>query len=171
MHPHNVRDRVLKRAFVGLIRNVTGTTGYFKAVADSDQERPASQVKRQCTEHKKTYTRREKDGRVWYSHKEGNGYCNADRKLVEQWEQRDSAPEEDDYQPEGMPAAPTGTKPDYTQFFDEAREIYGHKPEEALTILGAKDWNAWTKKGQTLDSAREKLSAYHAERASEGGAT
>lgn len=71
MHPHNVRDRVLKRGFVALIRNVTGTTGYFKEVADSEQERPAAQVRRQCAEHNKTFTRREKDGRVWYSHRPG----------------------------------------------------------------------------------------------------
>jgi hypothetical protein len=118
MHPHNVRDRVLKRAFVGLIRNVTGTTGYFKAVADSDQERPAALVKRQCVEHKKTYTRREKDGRVWYSHKEGNGYCNADRKLVEQWEKGDT----------GEPA-PTQTPVKPRAVDTETGEIRGGAPE------------------------------------------
>lgn len=31
---HNVRDRAIKRAFVALIRNVTGTTGYFKQALD-----------------------------------------------------------------------------------------------------------------------------------------
>lgn len=35
MLPHNVRDRALKRAFVALIRNVTGTTGYFKGDFES----------------------------------------------------------------------------------------------------------------------------------------
>ena len=35
MLAHNVRDRALKRGFVALIRNVTGTTGYFKQDLDS----------------------------------------------------------------------------------------------------------------------------------------
>lgn len=35
MLPHNVQDRALKRAFVAMIRNVTGTTGYFKQALDA----------------------------------------------------------------------------------------------------------------------------------------
>ena len=31
---HNVRDRAIKRAFVAMIRNATGTTGYFQTVGD-----------------------------------------------------------------------------------------------------------------------------------------
>ena len=38
MLPHNVRDRAIKRAFVAMIRNVTGTTGYFKQALDSGDE-------------------------------------------------------------------------------------------------------------------------------------
>lgn len=34
MLPHNVMDRAVKRAFVALIRNVSGTTGYFKQSLD-----------------------------------------------------------------------------------------------------------------------------------------
>ncbi len=34
MLSHNVRDRGLKRGFVAMIRNVTGTTGYFKQALD-----------------------------------------------------------------------------------------------------------------------------------------
>ena len=34
MLPHNVRDRAIKRAFVAMIRNATGTTGYFQTVGD-----------------------------------------------------------------------------------------------------------------------------------------
>ena len=44
MLPHNVRDRAIKRAFVALIRNVTGTTGDFKEgleVDDAPAQGPA----------------------------------------------------------------------------------------------------------------------------------
>ena len=37
MLPHNVQDRALKRAFVAMIRNVTGTTGYFKQALDAGE--------------------------------------------------------------------------------------------------------------------------------------
>jgi len=38
MLPHNVRDRALKRGFVAMIRNVTGTTGWFKQALDADPD-------------------------------------------------------------------------------------------------------------------------------------
>ena len=38
--PHNVLDRAIKRAFVALIRNVTGTTGYFKEGSEEDSPGP-----------------------------------------------------------------------------------------------------------------------------------
>ncbi len=38
MLPHNVSDRSLKRAFVAMIRNVTGTSGYFKMATGDDVE-------------------------------------------------------------------------------------------------------------------------------------
>ena len=42
---NNVRDRAIKRAFVNLIRNVTGTSGYFKEALDAD----AGQQRQQAT--------------------------------------------------------------------------------------------------------------------------
>lgn len=35
MLPHNVKDRALKRGFVALMRNVTGTSGWFKMALDA----------------------------------------------------------------------------------------------------------------------------------------
>jgi hypothetical protein len=38
MLPHNVQDRALKRAFVAMIRNLTGTSGYFKTQEGEDDD-------------------------------------------------------------------------------------------------------------------------------------
>ena len=184
MHPHNVRDRVLKRAFVGMIRNVTGTTGYFKEVVESDsaQERPAAQVRRQCSEHNKTFTRREKEGRVWYSHREGNGYCNAAKELVEEWERPDTDENTDGSGTDvGKPggrvrraksstapqeeAPETGSGDDqdgslYAAVLAEASERGLDKEAFLEKVINQKSWADFEKLGGNAEIAQKRLDAW-----------
>ena len=109
MLPHNVYDRALKRAFVALIRNVTGTSGYFKdAVAAGDSQG----LTFRCAEHNQLFRRHENEKGVWYSHRQGERYCNASPALVEQFEaagQDDGGepPQDARSAPPGQAQAPT----------------------------------------------------------------
>ena len=88
MLPHNVRDRALKRGFVALIRNVTGTTGYFKGELDVSSESVASNNGVDpdqhpwlvtCPEHNKDWFR---SGNMREpAHKQGNDWCNQSKVL------------------------------------------------------------------------------------------
>ena len=85
MLPHNVRDRAVKRAFVALMRNVTGTTGYFKQTLDTvgvETSEEAEQLP--CPIHPgKMHQRRQgRNDEPYYSHKEGSGWCNRNSKEV-----------------------------------------------------------------------------------------
>lgn len=95
MLPHNVRDRALKRAFVALIRNVTGATGYFNQAEDHQpessaevlQQRPTGQTGRpsgaaplpdlgRCLEHGVPWKVQERFGRIDAGHPtDGGTYC------------------------------------------------------------------------------------------------
>ena len=85
MLPHNVRDRAIKRAFVALIRNVTGATGYFKdAVAQADAAREDAVVDvtgtatGECPEHGVEW----RDGKFGPFHPiPGGGICD-EKKLI-----------------------------------------------------------------------------------------
>lgn len=80
MMPHNVQDRSIKRGFVALIRNVTGTTGYFKMALDEGERgnsspRATASVVYRCPEHDTDWF---KKGKMrGYAHKlPDNTWCN-----------------------------------------------------------------------------------------------
>ncbi len=117
MLPHNVRDRVQKRAFVAMIRNVTGATGLFKGAGvdryDAQDEMP---------EDDDTFAGGGSNDHPWLvtcpvhnvkwfksgnmrepSHKVGDEWCNQSRalkplldkeaaKLTQYWEKKDVQP-------------------------------------------------------------------------------
>jgi hypothetical protein len=76
MLPHNVKDRALKRAYVGFIRNRVGVTGYFKQDLALDTNGGNGAAKTLCRIHNVAVT--EKDGRfgTFWSHKNGKKWCN-----------------------------------------------------------------------------------------------
>tara|TARA_Y100000310_G_scaffold343702_1_gene452567 strand:+ start:459 stop:1664 length:1206 start_codon:yes stop_codon:yes gene_type:complete len=84
MLPHNVRDRALKRAFVAMIRNVTGTTGYFKQALDNEPDDFDVDIPQgdgtdhpwlaACPEHKQAWFQSKKMREP--AHKQGAGWCN-----------------------------------------------------------------------------------------------
>jgi len=84
MLPHNVRDRALKRGFVAMIRNVTGTTGWFKAALDQapeqfDANEPMGDgtdhpLLQACPTHKIAWFKSEKMREP--AHKSDDGWCN-----------------------------------------------------------------------------------------------
>jgi hypothetical protein len=92
MLPHNVMDRALKRAFVAMIRNVTGTTGYFKQAldaGDADGAGVGTKNDMLCPVHKKTWF---KTGRMTdFAHpiegevgaRGGKVWCNREQALAE----------------------------------------------------------------------------------------
>lgn len=73
---HNVKDRAIKRAFVALIRNITGTSGEFDPEQDVDGV--AQTVgKVFCPEHKGVeMIFKEGKWGPYYSHKQGSKWCN-----------------------------------------------------------------------------------------------
>ena len=111
MLSHNVRDRALKRGFVAMIRNVTGTTGWFKSALDAPPDNfsqdmpmgdgtdhPLLQV---CPVHNKKWLKTERMREP--AHKEGSGWCNQSAVLkpvlddmlqqaTETWEEREVNP-------------------------------------------------------------------------------
>lgn len=90
MLPHNTRDRAIKRGFVALIRNVTGTSGYFKQALDTSTEvgeAPADgslPAEWPCQEPKCTGTMQLRSGSrgPYYSHKKGANWHNLDASKV-----------------------------------------------------------------------------------------
>ncbi len=63
MLPHNVLDRAIKRSFVALIRNVTGTSGDFQTVMDEDIGAASTASTNGVRSHKGSYTNAEiRDG-------------------------------------------------------------------------------------------------------------
>lgn len=95
MLPHNVRDRALKRGFVAMIRNVTGTTGYFKGdLEGGGVEQPASSGRPtaaapvdanthpwlvNCPEHNVAWFQTGKMREP--AHRDGEGWCNMSKVL------------------------------------------------------------------------------------------
>ena len=88
MLPHNVQDRALKRAFVAMIRNVTGTTGYFKQALDAEGSGATTGSSMLCPIHKKTWF---KTGRMTdFAHpiegqvgaRGGKVWCNREQVLI-----------------------------------------------------------------------------------------
>ena len=111
MLPHNTRDRAIKRGFVALIRNVTGTTGYFKQALDSPANPSESTGDAQGTGYPPTIkcpengeVMRLRDGKFgpYYSHKHGKEWHNIDADKAPQ--QAQDVPKTDAEGPSGPPA-------------------------------------------------------------------
>jgi hypothetical protein len=87
MLPHNTRDRAIKRAFVALIRNATGTTGYFKQALDNPSSNGGAEPgglppSWPCPECGGTMQLKEGKYGPYYSHKKGKDWHNLDAKIV-----------------------------------------------------------------------------------------
>lgn len=82
MLPHNVKDRAIKRAFVALIRNVTGTTGYFTQALDTATGEIGIQggyaATIPCPDNGKEMRLRDGKFGQYYSHKHGSEWHNID---------------------------------------------------------------------------------------------
>jgi len=146
MHPHNVRDRALKRGFVALMRNVTGTTGHFQLVEGDDEpvKRELPRPTRRCEEHNAVFRRQENERGVWYSHRQGDKYHNADKSLVDQWETPDApdAPIETPKTPGPVPERqpPAGVDPATGAINDDPDHIFSRPPEDHGTRILTVEW-------------------------------
>ncbi len=84
--PNLTLDKAIKRAFVNLMKNITGASGIFKDAAVGD-ERDQSTIEEEashpwlayCPDHNRKWALQtsKKDGNQWYSHKTQEGaWCN-----------------------------------------------------------------------------------------------
>lgn len=114
---HNVRDRAIKRAFVALIRNLTGTTGYFKIALDTTNNGQSTEKQVTCPDHNKPMTLRDGKYGPYYSHKEGSKWCN--KKPDQVAEPRQPAPEP----PVEAPQSEASPEPDPQAAWTEVYQI------------------------------------------------
>ena len=146
MLPHNVQDRALKRAFVAMIRNVTGTTGYFKQALDAEGSGATTGSSMLCPIHKKTWF---KTGRMTdFAHpiegqvgaRGGKVWCNREQVLAELRDSEGELPA--DAVPAEAPATETiheeGVPIDKGVLYDRCMKRWGKSVSEVNGVLNVK---------------------------------
>ena len=120
-----------------------------KAPARTSQARPSpdqdqSKSPYWCTEHKTLWAKKTKDGKTWYSHKDGQGWCNMPTEAPAPQKTQDEAPPpQDDLF--GPPTVVASADFNYRRrmFFETAMEKLGYESADAVAqAAGFKDAEA-----------------------------
>lgn len=141
-----------KSAYIAATLNATAASEFFTQDMEDDQEgesdarpRPMPDNRYACPKHKgQTWTKKTKDDKTWYSHKDGNGWCNmADFKLDDEPTQGPSLVTQEAPAATDNASSSSGDIKNWGDLYTQAQRTWGMKPADVHMVLG-KSQAEWT---------------------------